>query len=47
MTHLDMGKQVFRSLITILSHSSALLLERTGIMEDARFNGKILLKPKL
>ncbi len=33
-------------LFTSMSHSSALLLERIGIVEDARFPGKILLKSK-
>ncbi len=33
-------------LITSMSHSSALLLERIRIEEDARFPGKIVLKPK-
>ncbi len=46
--HLELGKQVFRiSEVWLQACHIQVLLERKRIMEDARFPGKILLKPKL
>ncbi len=44
----ELGKQVFKiSEVCLQACRIQVLLERTGIMEDAMFPGKILLKPKL
>ncbi len=44
--HLELGKQVFRiSEVWLQAYHIQVLLERKGIMEDAMFPGKILLKP--
>ncbi len=46
--HLELGKHVSRiSEVWLQAFGIQVLLERTGVMEDARFPGKILLKSKL